>query len=229
MATPYSVTVLEEVASTQDLARSEAEAGTPAVVVAGRQTSGRGRSGAEWETAPRAVAVSVAFRPARPSQRWALIPLMAGVAARRCLGEHVALKWPNDLLVGEAKVGGILVEASGGLMVAGLGLNLYWPHPPDGAGALHEADPGAGAGPELAQAWAAELVDLVDGEPWPREEYEGACTTLGRDITWEPGGRGRAIGIGDDGSLHVVDDTGTERTLSAGAVRHVRGKWPHVK
>ncbi|MGI8518457.1 MAG: biotin--[acetyl-CoA-carboxylase] ligase [Acidimicrobiia bacterium] len=97
MPTPYSTHVYEEVTSTQDVARELSEFG-PVLVVASRQTAGRGRSGAAWETAPRALAMSLRFDPFEwPSDRRTLIPLATGIAVARLW--DLALKWPNDLLL----------------------------------------------------------------------------------------------------------------------------------
>lgn len=224
MDTPYSVTVLDEVSSTQDAARDRAEPGSAAVVVAHRQSAGRGRSGAEWETAPRAVAVSVAFESSWEPDRTPLIALLAGVAARRVLGDSVSLKWPNDVLEDDTKVAGILVEAAGGVVVVGMGVNLYWPDRPDGYGALHDVDPGVGEGPEVAVSWAEELLGLVAAGPddWPREEYRDGCSTLGTLITWDRDGRGRALDVGEDGALEVLTDDGERLSITSGEVRHLR-------
>lgn len=223
MATPYSVTVLESAASTQDLARQSFEdVQGPAVVIAHQQRSGRGRAGSRWQTAPRAVAVSVAFRPSTLDR--SVIPLVAGVAARRVLGEGVTLKWPNDVMIGDDKVAGILVEGHDDptAVVAGMGVNLYWPSSPVGMTALLEEDPGRDLGPRLGRRWAEELLSMVADDQWPRAEYAAACSTLGRDITWDPDGAGRAVDVASDGALVVVDDDGVERHLRSGAVRHVR-------
>lgn len=225
MDTPYSVRVFEEVTSTQDVARAESDGNNPVVVVAHRQSQGRGRSGSEWDTAPRAVAVSAAWRWNWAPEKRSLIPLVAGVAARRTMGEPVGLKWPNDVLVGDRKVAGLLVElVDDDVVVAGMGVNLFWPDPPAAATALHSVDPGPEAGPALAMEWARWLWALMESgkESWPRQEYEAACVTLGSDVTWDPDGRGRAVGIAADGSLMVVEPDGRTITLTAGAVRHVR-------
>lgn len=216
MDTPYSMVRLPEVASTQDEARYLFE-DTAILVVADRQTVGRGRSGAAWQHAPRAVAASLAWRSsaALPS----VIPLLAGLAAARVV--NVELKWPNDLVLPSGKVGGVLSEASGGVTVVGLGLNLWWPTPAQGAAALLEEDPGPGAAEAVAGDWAAELLQLVSAPTWPRDEYRTRCSTLGRSITWQPAGAGRAVDIGDDGSLEVMTASG-RTSLFSGAVRHVR-------
>ncbi|MGI9609352.1 MAG: hypothetical protein ACR2NL_03560, partial [Acidimicrobiia bacterium] len=90
MATPYLQLKLEEVASTQDLARSQVGE-LPLVVIAASQSGGRGRSGASWMTATRALAVSLAYRVSDDDQR--PFSLMAGVAAARIAGSDVRLKW----------------------------------------------------------------------------------------------------------------------------------------
>ncbi len=219
MATPYWQMRREEVPSTQDLALEALER-LPVVVIAASQSKGRGRTGVEWFNAPRALAVSVAMSRDENDSR--PLSLMAGIAARRALDHEVQLKWPNDLLWREDKVGGILVEQVDGSLVIGLGLNLWWPDAPEGVSALFDADPGPGRHQEIGAMWAAEMLALV-GEPgWPRDEYRTGCSTLGRDIAWDPGGSGRAVDVAETGALIV--DTGAESIeIHSGAVRHVRG------
>ncbi len=222
MATPPSFIHLAQAASTQDEAR-HGFAGVPLLVTAARQTSGRGRSGAVWETADRAIAASLAFAPGWTEADWPLIPAVAGLAALDVLGERARLEWPNDVMVGGVKVAGILVEAAGGVVVAGLGVNLWWPEPVARAGALFESDPGPDAGPLLAERWATRLLDRLDGPAgeWGRAEYESRCTLIGTDVTWEPGGAGRAVGIGDRGGL-IVETPAGRTVLDSGVVRSVR-------
>ena len=216
MATPYLQLRAEEVASTQDLARAELHR-LPVVVAAQRQTAGRGRGGAAWLSAPRALAVSLAFHPADEDVR--PFSLMAGVAAARCL-QGVGLKWPNDLMVEGGKVGGILVERADEVVI-GMGINLWWPEAPEGMGALRDVDPGPELHVRVAGLWAAELMRLIDGDGWPIDEYRSLCSTLGREISWEPDGRGTAVDITEEGAL-AVESSGARRTLTSGAIRHVR-------
>ena len=154
--------------STNALAREGAAAGTlqPGdVVVADRQEAGRGRRGRTWVTLPagRALAVSIVLRPpALP--RPARLTLLAAVAAARaleaCGARDIGIKWPNDLIRADRKIGGLLVEgAQRGLparrvppaVVLGLGLNLEL-HPGDlPAGlALRVGDAGLPALPATA-------------------------------------------------------------------------------
>ena len=229
MATPYVMYRLEEVGSTQ----SEAERlfasgdGKPTLLVADRQTSGRGRHGNRWVTAPRAVAASLALRPGWPPSAWGRIPLVAGLAARAALrsvlGTEVALKWPNDLLTTAGKVGGVLVEASGDRVTVGCGINLWWPDPiPEAAGLVSE-DPGPEAAGPLAVDLAQRLLRRLHDDPrvWGHEEYRSVCATLGQQITWDPDGQGEAVDVAADGGL-VVETPDGRTTLHSGVVRSVR-------
>ncbi len=220
MPTPYALVHVDRVASTQDEARLRFD-GEPVLVVAERQEAGRGRSGRTWLEADRGLYASLAFAPRqRP-----IIPLLAGLAARHALGGVPALKWPNDLVLGDGrKVGGLLAEAAGGVVVVGLGVNLWWPEPPGGAAAVYAGDPGPAEAGAVAERWAAELLHrAADPGDW-RAEYTRACVTLGREITWAGGpapGLGTAVGVGPDGSLQVETATGLVRLVS-GEVREVR-------
>lgn len=222
MATPVTTIDLEGVGSTQDEARNRF-AGSPVLVVTHRQTAGRGRSGAAWETAPRALAASLAFEPGWSESAVARLTLVAGLAALDALGEGLGLKWPNDVMAGDSKVGGILTERGGDVVVVGLGANLWWPDPPAGYGAWRQVDPGPAAPGEVARRWAERLVARVAEGPdaWGRSEYEAVCVTVGKHITWEPGGSGIAVGIDSTGGLVVSTPSG-DIVLSSGEIRSVR-------
>lgn len=217
MATPYFQLRVDRVPSTQDVARAEID-DLPVLVITAGQSRGRGRSGAEWLNADRALAVSLAFRHDDDDSR--PFSLMAGVAAVRATN-RTSLEWPNDVMSDDSKVGGILVERSGDVTVIGLGLNLWWPQPPDGVGALFEDDPGGEAHAETGALWGAELMEIIDNPGWPISDYREACRTIGRHITWEPHGAGLAVDVDDLGVL-IVDTPGGRATVYSGAVRHVR-------
>lgn len=217
MATPYFQLRVNRVASTQDVARDQVGE-LPLLVLASGQTKGRGRSGSEWLTAERALAASLAFRHLSDETR--PVSLMAGLAAAKAT-EGTSLKWPNDVLVDGAKVGGILVERSEEVTVVGLGLNLWWPSAPDEMTALFDDDPGDEEHARVGALWGAELMELLDGEGWPIDEYRSVCRTIGRDITWDPDGSGLAVDVDHDGALVLETDLGRV-TLHSGAVRHVR-------
>ncbi len=261
MDTPYSLIRLDQTHSTQEIARA-GFSGSPVLVVADRQTAGRGRGGSEWLTAPMGLAASLAFR--HRGHPLPTVPLTAGVAAIRVVtgivdrlsavghrasgvgsqpaegwgvpGGHppaqspwgvsvghppAKLKWPNDVMVGDRKVGGILSEAVGEVVVVGLGLNLWWPEPPAGMGALFAERPPSATTQEMGELWAGELLGLLSADYWPMGEYREMCGTVGETITWEPGGSGMATGVADDGGL-IVESGGETLVLRSGAVRHVR-------
>jgi len=194
-----------------DLARAGASDGT--VVGADYQTAGRGRRGRTWTSeAGSSLLVSVVLRPSLP-----LITLLAGLAAAEACeavaGVPAALKWPNDVMVPEGKLGGILTELVGEAAVVGLGLNVGWRSPlPPGAAALGpEVDRG-----RLLVAWLTGLDQPGD----VLSRYRRRCTTIGRRVRVERPDEtleGTAERLDDDGAL-VVDG----RRLTAGEVVHLR-------
>ena len=123
--------------STNIDALEAARADTPhgSVYLADEQLAGRGRGDHEWRSpAGDGLYVSVLLRPLLPARRLPLLPLAAGLAAadaiRAASGLAVDLRWPNDLLIGSRKVGGILVESKtvGGKVafaVVGVGINIH--------------------------------------------------------------------------------------------------------
>lgn len=198
-----------EVGSTNRVAADLVRAGAPDGVVVGadHQTAGRGRLGRPWESRPGAsLLVSVILRPAP-----ALVTLAAGVAAAEaCAGVEVRLKWPNDLMLGDAKLGGILSELVGDAAVVGLGLNLSWA--PAGAACL-------GADMDREAILAAYLTGL-DSPGDVLARYRARCSTLGRRVRVAVPGdmlEGVATDIDDDGRL-LVDGC----AVAAGDVVHVR-------
>mgnify|MGYP002777070379 CR=1 FL=1 len=116
--------------STQDWAFSTvAPTRGCAVFVADAQTAGRGRHGRAWQTDPRgALAFTVLRRFSLPPARLAPLGLVVGLGVARGLAalgaDALRVKWPNDLVMDDAKLGGILVEARGDAVAIGVGLNL---------------------------------------------------------------------------------------------------------
>jgi BirA family biotin operon repressor/biotin-[acetyl-CoA-carboxylase] ligase len=125
------VRVLARCGSTNSVLLAE-RIGSPVLLAAEEQTAGRGRRGRRWLSSPgRDLTFSLARRTARPARELASLSLVAGVAvtqALRTLGvTHAVIKWPNDVLAGEAKLGGILVETrvagATSVAVVGVGIN----------------------------------------------------------------------------------------------------------
>ena len=118
--------------STMDEARKLAEQGAPngAVVIAGKQRSGRGRLGRSWLSPDGGPATSIILRPQANSLR--LLPAIASVAVHNAAGKMgitTSIKWPNDVLISGKKVCGILIEngfTSGNLIysIIGIGINV---------------------------------------------------------------------------------------------------------
>ncbi len=222
MDTPYVPILVPAVASTQEEARRRFD-GIPVLVTTRRQTEGRGRTGAAWVHADRAVAASLAFRPSWLPDTWTRLPLVAGLAALDALPAGPRLAWPNDVILGGLKIGGLIAESDGSVVVAGLGLNLFWSDPIPGAGALLADDPGDQMADRIAADWAERLLDRLDCDPadWGRAEYVAVSATIGYPVTWEPEGSGIAVDIDAGGAL-VVDTAAGRVTLDSGVVRRVR-------
>ena len=192
------------VSSTQDVAR---ELPIGSIVVADHQTQGRGRLERRWE-APAGTALLVSF-VVRPGP---VLSLAAGVAAAEACGEAVRLKWPNDLLLADRKLGGILVEVSGARAVCGIGVNLTWA--PDGAALLGEdRDLLLERLRERMSHWLSQPAEAV------LARWRELSATLGRLVRVDQGGRvmqGVAQGIGPHGEL-IVDG----EAIPAGSVTHL--------
>lgn len=125
------VVVVDETASTQDAAR-RTDAGPGTVLVARRQTAGRGRFGRAWtDTGDEGIAASfVVTRRPRPEAMAIAAAVAAAVAAESALGRPVGIKWPNDVVADGRKLAGVLVEQWDDRAVIGIGMNVRqtaWP------------------------------------------------------------------------------------------------------
>lgn len=226
----------EVTGSTNATAAGLAADGAPewTLVSARHQTAGRGRLGRSWADEPdRAFLLSVVLRPTIAPTRAGILSLAVGAAMaeaiREVAGREATCKWPNDLLVGDEKVGGILLESAiederFRWVVLGVGVNLV--APPDVAGAAGIGEVGVRS---LAVAFLRGLHGLYEGEArelpgrvrtaWlPLSSTIGrlveATTTEGRTVA------GRAVGIDDFGALLLSTDDG-ERRVAFGEVAHV--------
>ncbi len=202
---------LAETGSTNADLLERARAGAPegTVILAERQTAGRGRLGRLWLDHPSgSVLCSMLFRPQLAREKWHLagwvVALAAADAVREAAGVDCACKWPNDLVAGaeERKVAGVLGEVAPGdpgALVVGIGINCRWPaeFPPPGLSdaaliavsaisldrlAGRPVEPDAVALPMLggvARRWD-ELRHDAGAEAALRSEYRNRCATLGR-------------------------------------------------
>ena len=213
------------------------------VLVAEHQTAGRGRHGRNWSAPPRSqIAFSLGVDAAGlPPAAWGWLPLLTGVAAVDAVaattGITPGLKWPNDVLVGEGKLAGILAEAASpsAVIVVGLGLNvtLTAEEAPDpravsllmlGSTMLNRS---ALLGSILAELTARIDRWLLAGGPDPGliADYRSRSLTLGTRVrALLPGDReivGIATDLDDLGQLHI--DTGAQTVaVSAGDITHLR-------
>jgi BirA family transcriptional regulator, biotin operon repressor / biotin---[acetyl-CoA-carboxylase] ligase len=224
------------------LAEAAAGAAEGRVLVAEEQTAGRGRLGRQWVSAPGAsLTFSVLLRPQElPPARRAWIPLLAGVAVAAALRSAAAvdacLKWPNDVLVGGAKLAGILAEQHREAVVVGVGINVRLrrqdlPVPTatsllleNATGTDREQLLGAVLG-ELEHWYLAEAGARDPEQSGLRAAYLRYCATIGRQVRVElPGGRtltGIAADVDAGGRLVVRASSGLT-SVSAGDVVHVR-------
>jgi BirA family biotin operon repressor/biotin-[acetyl-CoA-carboxylase] ligase len=217
---------LREIRSTNERARELAAAGAPhgTLVTASAQTAGRGRQGRSWIAPPgRALLLSLVLRALDP-----LLPLRAGLAVADVTGDRAQVKWPNDVLLDERKVAGILVEArpQDGWAVLGVGVNV--------AVEAHDLPPELraragtlGRQPSEVESTLAELLSALElrlSEP-PASALDAVRkrdALLGRPVAWN-GGRGRGAGIDDAGRLLVELEGGEVTALAAGEV-HLTGR-----
>ncbi|HEX9122930.1 MAG TPA: biotin--[acetyl-CoA-carboxylase] ligase [Actinomycetota bacterium] len=224
--------------STQAAALGLAAEGAPewSIVAAGHQTEGRGRLGRTWVDEPGAALMfSVVLRPDLDPASGGLIPLLAGwamaVACRELAGADVGCKWPNDLLLGEEKVGGLLAESQidagrFAFIVLGVGVNLS---------AAPVEVPGAGAlGPVAPEELLGRFLEVFARRYEPAHPafagavaaaYREVCLTLGRHVraTGTDGTdfEGEAIDVDETGALVVRTASGLEPVRS-GEIEHLR-------
>lgn len=212
---------LRATTSTNDRARELAQAGAPhgTLVTAAEQTAGRGRQGRTWTAPPgSALLLSVILRDP-PS----LVPLAAALAVAEVAGAGAQIKWPNDVLLDDRKVAGILAEGrpQDGWAVLGIGLNVALriedlpPELHDTAGTLG-LEP-ADLEPTLERLLAALERTLELDEAALLEAYRARDALRGREVSWATG-RGRAAGIDGEGRLVVELPEGGRTALSAGEV-----------
>lgn len=235
-----ALAVLGEVDSTMDEAARRARAGAPdgTVVIADHQTAGRGRLGRQWLAPPgTALLLTVLLRPTLAPDRLHELPMAMALGALQAVRSALpagaptaALKWPNDLLVGGEKLGGILAESqmtAGGSdwLAIGLGLNVHQTArqlPPEATslrllgtpfrrdalaamvleafGDLHDQ---VRSGRSLLALWTANLATIGS-------RVRAACA----DGPIE----GVAVDVHADGALVVLDDCGARHVLRAGDV-----------
>jgi BirA family biotin operon repressor/biotin-[acetyl-CoA-carboxylase] ligase len=221
------VAAVTQVASTMDAAHELAAMGAPGgtLVIAEEQTAGRGRGGRSWRSArARGIWMTLIERP-RGVDGLDVLSLRVGLrlapVLERWTSGPVRLKWPNDLFVGEGKLGGILIEARwrgdrADWVAIGLGVNLV---PPEDTSGL----PSAGLGAADAHTVLAEIIPAVRAAAFATgrltaEELGGFAArdlAMGRPVVAP--GEGTARGISASGEL-LVEAYGTVSRFRAGSL-----------
>ena len=220
------------------MARNGAPEGT--VAYADFQSAGRGRLDRVWEAASgSSLLCSILLIPPLDASELylavACVALGARAALVRLCGVRPDLKWPNDLMVGEKKLAGLLAEVvtttKGLAVVVGIGINLT----PLASSSERATNVVAEAGVTISSRalldilleeveWRRRSLEAPDGTARLREEYERSLVTLGQTVrvqTHDEAVVGEAIGVDHVGRLVVLIDA-TKRTFDVGDVVHVR-------
>jgi BirA family biotin operon repressor/biotin-[acetyl-CoA-carboxylase] ligase len=233
----WRISRFDELDSTNHYALARAREGTATglVIVADHQLAGRGRLDRTWEAPPgSSLLVSVVLHsPGGPHEAHEAVTA-AAVALVRALvavaGVAAGIKWPNDVLVGDRKLAGILAEREGDALVVGLGVNVNWDaFPPELAETATAANLAAGRVVDrdaLLDGFLAELAAALDDPRATERAYRELLVTLGRVVRVELTGggvlEGEAVGVGVHGELEVRDAAGRVHGVVAGDVVHVR-------
>jgi BirA family biotin operon repressor/biotin-[acetyl-CoA-carboxylase] ligase len=202
------------------------------VVVADEQTAGQGRLGRSWHSEKGAgLYASIVLRVSEPPP---ILTLALGLAARDAIqtraGVAPDLRWPNDLLLDDRKVGGILAQIHHGAVIAGIGINVnQTAFPPELAGAATSLRIVTGREIDRREL----LSDLIGSIRYfvtlssteVRDQFTAASTWVrGKHVIIEEPAfiAGSTAGLNKDGFLLVRDDAGALHTIVAGGVRAAR-------
>lgn len=239
----FKIEHFKEVDSTNDVAKRLALGGAPegTVVISEMQRKGRGRKEREWFSPKGGVWMSLILRPKIGPSQIAPLTLVAGLAVAKTLSRlydlKCKLKWPNDVLINEKKVCGVLTEISAGIdridyVVAGIGIN---------ANIDIEIFPGEfrGAATTLKNELNREILrdELVEqlleefkklykifqkqGFSKLKEEWKRSASTMGRKVRIITDRRtieGIARDIGENGELFIETQEGIEKIISGDCI-----------
>jgi BirA family biotin operon repressor/biotin-[acetyl-CoA-carboxylase] ligase len=232
----FTVRRFDELDSTNRYLLDEAAAGAPdgVVAVADHQTAGRGRLERQWVAPPgSSLLVSVLVRPA-PARADVHVIVMAAAlaladAVARVAGFAPALKWPNDLIVGDRKLAGLLAEQTADALVVGAGCNVQWDSfPPDLESTATSCSIEAGRAVDrdaLLDAFLDGLSARLASLGAVPGDYRARLATIGRAVRVVRADDdlvGVAVTVRDTGVLVVRDEEGHEHDVTAADVIHLR-------
>lgn len=247
---PWNVRVLRETDSTNNALKREPNAPHGSVLIAARQSGGRGRLGRCFSSPPGGLYLSVLLRPRAEAAELLHLTPMAAVAVRRaiqdCCGISAQIKWINDIVAEGKKLCGILTELSGeagsgtlsAIIGIGINCNTLPQELPEAVRPIAVSLRQLLGKPLDANLLAAALVHrlyemdaalLTQKNEW-MQEYASACLTLGKQVQIL---RGRtrtaalAEGIDENGCLRVRYENGETALICAGEVS-VRGMYGYI-
>jgi len=221
--------VAETASTNADLIERGVSAPARTVLFADHQTAGRGRLDRRWDAPPGTnLLVSLLFQGGSPIElmRRVAIAAVTAVAPSRigAAGVDARLKWPNDILVEDRKLAGMLAQRGDDVTVIGLGLNVGWA--PDGAARLPDGTTPAAVLDALLDAFDAFATTAGATAAGVHARYTELLVTVGQRVRVElPGGTvldGRATGVDHDGALVVLDECALTHRVAAGDVVHLR-------
>ena len=211
----------ESIYNTQEYALSELSS-EPILVISYSQEKGKGTSNRTWLNADQALACSLAVKQEDIKLKHTLIPLVSGYIFTEVLKDiNLALKWPNDIVLDNLKVGGILVEKSENNICIGMGINYFWEKPElPGAGSIFTKKQEDSLINLHAQEWASEVLSSLVVNNFDLDKYKQKLQTLGKIVEY-PEGRGWAEDINKDGSLKVKSTDGDYINLTSPLISEV--------
>ena len=211
----------ESIYNTQEFALSELSS-EPVFVISYSQEKGKGTSNRTWLNADQALACSLAVKQEDIKLEHTLIPLLSGYLFTEVLKDiNLSLKWPNDIVLNNLKVGGILVEKSENNICIGMGINYFWDKPEvPGAGSIFTKKQEYALINLHAEKWANSLLVSLYKKNFDLVKYKQKLQTLGKIVEY-PEGRGWAEDINEDGSLKIKSTDGEYINLTSPLISEV--------
>jgi BirA family biotin operon repressor/biotin-[acetyl-CoA-carboxylase] ligase len=223
----FGIEILPEIDSsnTELMRRARAGRHEPILLVAERQTAGRGRQGRTWAgELGDALTFSIGL-PFKPSN-WSGLSLAVGLSLAESLGPEVQLKWPNDLWCHQRKLGGILVEAasqgSQSYVVVGVGLNIRLPVERNlrtPAASIDEIWEGVSAPAALERITQPLIASILKFETHGFAELQARFNARdaikGLEVTSSEGHQGKCEGVDSEGVLQIQTPQGLVKINSA--------------